>query len=253
MALPAGVAPAFSGVTSRRLHYFGLGKELNLAGDGGFAPPTADLETAVMLTSPIPYGPGDENRTRSCSVGRSHATITPRPDGPPNRNRTGITWLEARRSTVELWAAVLEDFFPLDRMMEGGPEPSRPGATIPVLYVPARLSRGAFQRVAALGSGARLTADGRQSPVPRAHRPSRVGGYNKKTPASFRARGFQFFRLFSSCHPRARIPSVWWLESRRDWTTWYRDTSSRRNPDPTDGMSLVPRLAVAWLLTSVAR
>lgn len=198
-----------------------------------------------MLTSPIPYGPGDENRTRSCSVGRSHATITPRPDGPPNRNRTGITWLEARRSTVELWAAVLEDFVPLDRMIDGGSRPSRPGATILFFtFQPdCHATRSSASQLWAMAPGSLPMVA--KVPFLEPTGPQRVGGYNKKTPASFRARGFHFFRLFSSCHPRARIPSVRWLESRRDWTTWYRDTSSRMNPDPTDGMSLVPHLAVA--------
>lgn len=59
-----------------------------LAGDGGIAPPTGGLEPPVILTSPIPCGPGDQNRTGSSSLGTRRATITLRLDGAPGGNRT---------------------------------------------------------------------------------------------------------------------------------------------------------------------
>src|SRR5438309_5830164 len=46
MAVPTGVAPAFSALTGRHLHGFDLG---TLAGQPGSAPGTTVLETVMML------------------------------------------------------------------------------------------------------------------------------------------------------------------------------------------------------------
>ena len=130
-----------------------------------------------MLTSPIPYG-------------------------PPNRNRTGITWVEARSSTVELWADELEDFVCIYRMMGTG-APDLPGPELhPVLFVPAQLSCDALQRVTASGPGTRLNADGYQGPHYHTRQSSRTGGSIKKPPRPSGRGGFVFLARYWLPPPR---------------------------------------------------
>lgn len=192
----------------------------------------------------VPYGPGDENRTRSCWMGTSCATITPRPGGPPSRSRTGITWVEARSSAVELWTHL--KILPLSIELWEVAQAFPAWTTVPLFpFQPdchaARCSAPQL-RALAPGSPPMVTR------VPITGPPLLTGvvGTTKKTPALFRARGFQF-SVLATCHPRARIPSAWWLESRRDWAR--RDTN-RRNPGTADGVSPLPRLAACWVLSS---
>ena len=80
-----------------------------LAGRGGVAPPTADLESAMILTSPTTRGPEYGNRTRSSTLGRSRATGTPIPvDRPTRIARASPRW---KRGTLLL---------SYGRMMEAG-------------------------------------------------------------------------------------------------------------------------------------
>jgi hypothetical protein len=78
MAVPTGVAPAFSALTGRHLHDFDFG---TLAGRGGIAPPILDLETSVMLLHqrplerPAGLAPASrvwKTRTLLLSYGRMH-------------------------------------------------------------------------------------------------------------------------------------------------------------------------------------
>lgn len=155
-----------------------------MAGQGGIAPPPADLETAMLLTTPLAYG-------------------------PPDRCCPGVTSLENSRSTVELQAdgrraTRLKISSPsriLDSRAYGGLALRSGRPTLPGWASPSDLCRsspifkcGARQRAAASWLRGPAGADGVLSPLHHAHRPSPVGGYNKKTPASFRARGFQFFQ-----------------------------------------------------------
>jgi hypothetical protein len=129
--------------------------------------------------------------------------------------KTRILLLNHRRKAHH----ALEDFVPLAYTcwlsvwrpgIKVGEAPSFPDGTSPsdlLFVVPAQLSTrcvSAHRSFLAQGPG-----HGRWLPesVDHAHRPSRVGGYNKKAPASFRARGLQFFSGSTSSHHRPRACS----------------------------------------------
>lgn len=82
--------------------------------------------------------------------------------------------------------------------------------TLPGWTSPSDLCRSSPIFNAARANAPQLPAQGpgqgrwRPESVDHAHRSSRVGGYNKKTPASFRARGFRFFQAL--LHATAPAP-----------------------------------------------
>ena len=147
---------------------------------------------------------------------------TPLAYGPPDRCCPGVTSLENSRSTVELQAegrrATRLKISCPSRILDGracgglalrSGRPTLPGWVSPpdlLSFQPDYQTRRAPTRRSFLAQGPGRSR-WRPESLDHAHRPSRVGGYNKKTPASFRARGFQFFVASTSFdhRPRARM------------------------------------------------
>ena len=222
----------------------------------GVAPLPADLETAMLLLHHRHVERAAGLAPAIFSLGRRRVAPTLRPQMD---RLTGVApassgWkpdallLSYRRKARH----ALEDFVPLayTRFLSvwrpgievGEAHPSRMGLPFRSLsFQPDFQVRRAPTRRGFLAQGPGRSR-WRPESLASAHRPSPVGGYNKKTPASFRARGLSFFSGLYFIRPSPPRPSVRWFDSRRACCSSPGNTNPRTETRPADGGSL-PSLA----------